>query len=108
MEITKDLALDKQQDISIITELMDKVIDLYLNSDGVCVSHNSKICDSYTTLIWIKEDECELHIEFDEDELKDIVIKCDEIKEIKFDELSECKISILKLKDGDNVLIFNL
>lgn len=87
-------------------EQLNKIIDLYENSNGVCVFRNKIVCETDHTLIWLNDKT--LYFQFDEDDIEDFKVKLEEISEIKFDEVVSMTISIIKLTNGDKILIHNL
>jgi len=89
-----------------MNDLIEQVIQYYEQADGVCVYRNLEVCDTDYTSIWTNNDT--MYFEFDEDEIKDFKFGFNEIKEIIFDQLGDMPVSIIKLNNGDSILIHNL
>lgn len=91
-----------------VNDLLDQVINNYLNSDGVCVVVNSIVYQSDNTIIWIDKNNM-LHFEFNEEErgFKDFNISKDEIEDVKFPYIAGIKVSKIILFNGDEILINN-
>ena len=90
----------------IIEEQLEKVLDLYKKSNGVCVWRNIEICDTDSTCIWMNRET--LYFEFDEDEIKNFKIRAEDIEDIEFEIDDQNSTSIITLKNGDWVMIHNL
>lgn len=89
-----------------IEEQLKKVLELYQESNGVCIWKNIEIYDTDFTTIWMNNKT--LYFEFDEDEFKNFIIRADDIAEIKFEIDDQNSTSIITLKNGDWVMIHNL
>jgi hypothetical protein len=91
------------------TEKLDKLIDLYersYTSNGVCVVKNYEVCDSDFTSIWINDGV--LYFEFMEDDIDDYKYYVSDIKEILFEDMGNMIVSIIKINNGDTILVHNL
>jgi hypothetical protein len=90
-------------------EKLDKLIDLYersYTSNGVCVVKNYEVCDSDFTSIWINDGV--LYFEFMEDDIDDYKYYVSDIKEILFEDMGNMIVSIIKINNGDTILVHNL
>lgn len=85
---------------------LDKIIDIYKNSDDICIFVNSEVCDTENTLIWTKNNE--LHFEFMDDDIRDFKVTTDEIKKVTYKNFSNMIIVTIKLNNGDTVMIHNM
>jgi len=93
-----------------MNEKIQNVIRLYEDAydrfNGVFIYKNCKPCDVDFTSILFYDDI--FHFEFCDDDIEDFQITIDDIKDIKFDKVGSMTVSIIKLKNGDTIIIHNL
>ena len=89
---------------------IQKVINLYNasydNFKGVFVYKNLTPMDTDFASVLFQDNI--FYFEFGEDDIEDFQIKIDDIKDIKFDKVSDITISIIELIIGDTIMVCNL